>query len=611
MFGNNNNGGIMGGGIMGGGAPTQGGMPGFIGGGAPAGGIMGNAPIPSNIPQPMQPSMPMQQPQIAGAQLGDILGLSKMTAQPGIMDQVGGVELGATTIMIRSIALGATRPQANQFRRGYDVTVSNQGIQAICNKIMAKGENRITALDMATMFNDPTVAGRGVVQYSGTPEGAANIENGWDMNRYRFVIVADIFRAGRHVTTEIVSGYTDHSGINNAHMPNSMSIDPNMVFVVNNVASASIQHTQMSAGHRAVANMRHSNAVLRNTAWTGVAGQNQMYMTRPTDVAHTYSKLPLFQGLAERGNGFGDPFMTSGAGSALLDMDSTLAGTAKMAKTASNLPSTFSARLVTGLIQQELPAGDPMNMEGDNAGAVAAAAMTESNFSAQKFIHAINAITQNGVLSNASFTYSDLMRLDPTADDRCQVYTQARELNTSAIYVPDGNSASNIAEATPEGIAATSIAQGLVGMMLGGGVSLICITATNAGGQTVVVPTAFDGMDTDGMLANRVHNLCTRMHLEVFNVISTCDQGDMFHCEIIADAFNDLYISISLNGAFPTPFVYPAFASSGSSPMMTTQQSKSHALATGINQVIETIKGAMNEKANQQRPSFGGGIGSY
>lgn len=623
QFGNQNNG-IMGGGIMGGGAPQGGGLPGFATGGQP--GVMGNAPMqhqaPQALPQHMQP-MPMhqmpgqQQIQQVTPQFAELMGLSDLTSG-GIMGE--GTTMGATTILIRSIALGATRPQQSQWRRGYDVTVTSQGINEICNRIVQSSNRTITPMDMVNMFSDPTLAGRGVVQYSGTPEAKVDIENGWDIGRFRFVIVADIMRAGRHITTEVISGYTDEMGVHNAHLPNSMSVNPNMVFVVNNVTTAGIQHSQGSAGVTSIAQMRNSDAVLRNTQWSGVGSSSQLYMTRPHDVATTYSKLPLYEGLMERSNGFSDvkgssnPFMLAGqpggAGATVLDMDSTLAGNAKMAKTASNLPSTFSSRLINGIIQDQLPECDPMQMDGTATGALSASRMREQHFSSQNFVSAISRIARNNIASNAQFTYQDLLRLDPTADDRCTVYMQGRELNTSAIYVPDGTSVSNVAEATPEGIAATSIAQGLVGMMLVGGISLICITATNAGGSTVVVPTAFDGMDSDGMLANRVHAMCTRLQLEVFDIITMRDTGDMFTCEIIADGFNDIFIKISLNNGPFNPFVYPAYSSSSSSPMVTNNPGKSHALASGVNDVIHHIKSAINDISDMQRPSFGGG-GTY
>lgn len=608
-FGNGNNGGSLmnpGGSLMGGmPAPMPMPMPGQS---AQGGSLMNpgmSIPMPGVMPQ--QPMMPMapQQPQ----RIQELMGLRNMDSMSGsLMSGTDGFEVGATKIVVRSVALGATRPQSQQYRRGYDVFADGQTVASICDRILGSSNihGAITPLSMADMLSDPMHnGGKGVVQYAGGTEASVNIENGWGTDRYRFVIVVDIHRAGRHTQTEIVSGYTDYQAINNAALPNSRSISPQMKFIVNNVSSAAVQTMIGVPGAANQAVMRSSDSVIRNTDYTGPNVNSQQYMTRPMDVAQTCSKLPMYEGLKQASNGFA-PAGSFAAG-ALLDIDTVLGANAKMARTVSNLPSTYSSRLVNGLLSHALPEDDPMKVDGVSAAAVAAAQMREHNFSSQNFINAIRARTRGSILNDATFTYADLLSLDPTIDSRCHVYTKARSMSDNALYVPDGSSVANIAESTPSGMAATMVAQGLAGIMMTAGISLIHLVATNYSGETVVRPTAFDGLDSDGQLHHRVAMLCTRLQLEVFNVITMNNQAGSFMADILADGFNDIYVSMTLNGQ-KTDFVFPTFASSATSPMVTSDQNKLQSLAKGIQNVVDHVKSFNNTKAEQMRPSFGGPV---
>lgn len=538
----------------------------------------------------------------------EALGLSGMNADYSSPMAGEGTTFGAQVVKIRSVSLGATRPQTIQHRRSYDVFADRNTLQAITNAVLESGSNTTSPMEMATMLANPQTSGKGIIQYSGTPEASVGIVNNWDIQRFRFVIIADIFRAGHLTRTEIISGYTDEYGVNNASLANSRSVNPAMKFIINNITQAGISRSYGLGSNAAIAKIQGSSSVLTNPVWSGPTGQNQMYMARPKDVANTYAKLPLVRGqeamnAANFSNGNG-----SFAGSSILDVDSLLAGTTQMSNSQSGLAPTYSARIINGLLSQELPENDPMQMDGSEGPAtMAAARMREQAFSNQSFISAIRSVSTNHINGDATFTYADLLKLDSTVDSRCTVFTLARENGGSALYVPDGSSVSNIAESTPTGMASTMITQGLNGLMLSGGVSFITMVATNYGGSTVVVPTGFDGVDSDGLLSNRVQMLCDRMKIEVFDIITNQDMGARIHCEVIADAFNDIFIKLELDGV-KGDFVYPAFASSSTTPILTNDKMKLNTLASGISDVVGVIQASFNSKANNDRPSFGGGF---
>ncbi len=591
QFGNN------GGGAMGGA------MGGSMGGAMPA----HQAPTGGGIPGMVMPG------QFNPHRLTEGLGLNVMDNGGGPMAMGGGVTTGAQEVRIRSVSLGATRPQQTQYRRSYSVFADGATLNKISSSILNSnnGELRTNPMAMAQMLSDPATAGKGVVQYSGGTESSVGIVNEWGTMRYRFVIIAEIWRAGRHTRTEIISGYTDECGVNNPALPNSRSINPAMEFTINSVSTANVPRHHGTSGTVGAPQMVGSSGVFKNPDWVGPMAGSQLYMTRPKDVVSSYAKLDM--GVGERDmaasfsghSGFGQA--PSFAGQSMMDIDTVLAGQVQMSSNASALAPTYSARLINGLLNSQLASNDPMAMD-DTPGAVtmAAAHMRELNFSNQGFVNAVVQTSRNRIGSDASFTYQDLLRMDPTIDDRCTVYTLARENTGSNLYVPDGTMASNIGESTPGGMASTMIAQGLVGLMLTGGISFISLVATNYNGMTVVAPNGFDGLDNDGMLGMRVQALCDRMKIEVFDIITLSDSGASFYTEIIADAFNDIFIKITLDGV-QQDFVYPTFASSSASPVITNNQNNLTTLAGGVRDVVEVVRMAFNEKAGRERPSFGGG----
>lgn len=478
-------------------------------------------------------------------------------------------------IQIRTLHLHATKPQRNQHRRGYTVYADGNTINAINNAVDEKGVAGINASTMSTIMSDCTVGNGGLVRYNGTPEAAIGIENGWEASRFRFVMLVDVYRRDKFWRTEIISGYTDEQGVMNAGLNNSRSIDPNMTFVINSVSEAQVRNHYSSYGSMASSSVSimAANNILRNDAWNGVSSGTQLYTMRPEDVFEVTTQLPIIHGM-QQAEAFGASprsYMTTGT---------VLANTPRMSSRHSDLTPTYATRVIGGLLRNQLPDESPMSYDGMGAAASAAANNKDSIWSQNMFGFVMGQKGSN-VFHTGTFTYSDLMRLDPTVDDRTTVMTNAYEQAGSMLQVPNGTDADTIGAGTDLALAATMIANTTMALMSIAGCSLLFYNASNF---TDVGIGGFKGMDTDGLLHTRVEALRQRLKLEALDVISYGGKLD-YQIEVLADVFNDIHISIILDGD-RGDFVVPAFASATMAPVVTSDQDRVTSLAGAVMDIV-------------------------
>lgn len=480
----------------------------------------------------------------------------------------------AISIEVRKVYLGATRPQAQQQRRTYDVTLTGTGQAAIENAVDRYGLEAFAP----NRIGDMLAKGANFISHSGTPDDKVDIDNGWESSRFRFTMVVDVFRAGQFQRTEFISGYTNHDGVTNMGMT-SVHVDPNMVFTINHVTEARARH--MDAYGRPVPMISRSNAVVRNSNFIGMGhnGNNQ-YLTRPSDVLRAVDKVQIYQGM-EKAAGLGDTMAPQ-----YQDLDSMLTHVPMMSADTNLLIPTFSSRTFKGLLDHSLNKFDPMNMDGQGSGSMAAMNMQDTAFTSSGLVHVMNRIRANGVGTTAQFTYGDLIYLDPTIDARTDVFGMA--YTEGAISIPDGRSVAAIGDAEKIAVHATSIAQTTLALMSLAGVATLAYTATNMEtGDIEVTLQACDGLDTDGMLANRLENLKMRLKSECLNIVAV--EGAQFTVDVFCDAFNDAFIKLYWEGV-SRDYVIPSYASSSLAPIVTKDLGRLVGMAEAIDQVVDVCK---------------------
>ena len=486
---------------------------------------------------------------------------------------------GATTIELRKLYMGLTRPQGLQARRSYDVLLDGKSDGVIRNQIEQYGADALSSINIGKMMSEVNI-----IRHSGVIDDTVDIVNGWETDRFRFTMIVDIFRNGKFQRTEFISGHTDHAGVTNAGLISSVTIDPNMVLTINHVTEA--RQRMMDANGRPIALISRSNSVMRNNSFGGLGVlSNSLYMTRPSDILRAVDKIDIHKGMIEASQ-YGDTTFNT-----YQDLDSTLAGVPMMSSDTSMLLPTFTSRAVKGLYESTLNQFDPMNMDDAGGGTTASARVQDTPFSASGFVNVMNRRLANSVTTTAQFRYGDLLQLDPTIDDRTEVFGRSYESGT--IVIPDGRDVASLGAAETIAVHGTAISQATIALMSMAGVATLAYHADNhASGMAEITFQAADGLDDDGMLSQRLENLRIRLMMECLNIVSENNEIT-YELDVFADAFNDVYVQLVWDG-IRRDYVFPAFASAVTAPTVTKDLGRLNGIAEGISSIVSHCKEIVN-----------------
>jgi hypothetical protein len=485
-------------------------------------------------------------------------------------------QMGAQTMEIRKVYLGLTRPQNDQWRRSYDVKMSGHAYSKLQEDVARFGSDALNPMNLSTMLAGGE--NYSILQHSGIADGAVNIDNGWDASRFRFTIVADVYRNGKFMYTEFISGYTNHDGVEHAGMVSSVTVDPNMLFTINHVTEARVRN--MDAMGRPTPLISRSNAVVRNNSFHGLGQSDNLYLTRPSDILKAVDKVTLYKGM-QKASQLGEM-----SAQTYQDLDSMLTNMPMMSSSTNLLLPTFLSRTTKGMFESSLNQFDPMNMDNTSPASLARMNVGDHAYSSSAFVNIMNRKLGNYVTSTAQFTFGDLLRMDPTIDDRTDVFGRAYETGTLAI--PDGRNVDSIGSAEQVAVHATAVAHATLALMSLSGVCTLAFNATNQNtGDTEITLQACDGLDVDGMLYQRLEVFKQRLKLECLNIVAADEST--YEVDVFADSFNDVFITITWRG-MKGEYVFPSFASSAMAPTVTKDLNRLVGIAEAIDQVVDACK---------------------
>lgn len=528
------------------------------------------------------------------------LGLDAMDNTPlgGLFDNVGSddLEFGlpdmkndqqGLSISIRKVYLGDTRRQAQQHRRNFNAFVDGETYDSIQEAVARRPDTLINP----EAFSEFLTENSPIIRYNSTTEGKVNIANGWDTPRFRFTLVVDVYRGGHYQRTEFVSGYTDYDGVNNRALANSVTIDPHLLFTINQVTYAGSMRTNV--GGAEIPLITESHQVLRHSGFRGINGPQLMTM-RPTDMVGAYRRLPIYKGFSRAEELGAEDDATS-----YRDITNAIGGRPVMSRSDNLLIPTFTTRVVRALTQGNTDMNDGINPDEPYGLPHASRKMVadriqEAVYSGSNFVHVVNRKLGNGITNTGEFTFGDLLMLDPTVDDRTLVFGLTFDRSQDGLYIPDGSEVDDIGQATNCAIAATALSNSLVQLMSKAGVQMISIHIDNLTGIDEAIVQACVGMDYDHQLASRLEMLKHRMITEAIPVIKP-DPLSIYEVDILADAFNDVFIEIRLDGE-RDQFLIPAYASSSFAPILTEDRGTIIGMAEAIDRVVDACEsvGATN-----------------
>lgn len=493
-------------------------------------------------------------------------------------------QMGVFSMIVRKVYLGKTRPQNQQGRRTYNVELDGHGLSAIQDSVLRQGA---TAFDPENISNLMAKGAR-MFNPSAAPEELVGIDNGWETERFRFTILADIYRHGKYSRTEFISGYTDNAEIKGSGIISSTTVGlpSDLTFTINHITEA--RNRQVDNRGNPIPMISRSQGVVRNNSYHGIGSPNQLYLTRPSDVLRARDKIEFYHGI-QQASAMGD----AGA-MTFQDLDSVVTTMPMCTNDLNLILPTYTSRAVKGLFENTLQDFDPLRMDGSGAGSTAAARIVDFAFSESGFVMVMNRKIGNGITTLGTFTFGDLLQLDPTIDNRTEVF--GRSFEKGVISIPDGRNVNSLGDAYTIAVHATSIVQTTLALMSYAGVAILAFNANNmTNGYPEVTLQACDGLDSDGQLGNRLEVLKNRLVTECLTLV--CAQQETFEVDVFADAFNDVFIEIYYDGD-KAAYVVPAFAFSSLAPVVTNDLQHLVGMAEAIDNVVTDCRQFLDPTAN-------------
>ena len=287
-----------------------------------------------------------------------------------------------TRIKVTKLFLHETGSYNNQYRRSYNTNLTNGGMNIMLERLNNVSNYESTMMGgIANQFISP----------SATPEKQIVMANGWNERRMRFMmeIVHDYYTGGS--ITEVILGYTDHTGVNI-----SGAIDPHMEFYINSTLHMRNTVIRTAVGNQNQISISDSSHVLVDNNWTGIYSEVKDQRMRPEDVYCTMERANVV--------GFGDDYVLDARA-----MGSTLAVKSRRANSSA---ANYMSQILKGYNQAAIECnfGEGVSELHDKA-----RSNVKENIAAKDpFLSAISQV--RGMPVGNTFTFNDLRMIDPNIE---------------------------------------------------------------------------------------------------------------------------------------------------------------------------------------------------
>jgi len=435
------------------------------------------------------------------------------------------------------------------YRRSYGLNVDYQAIDNLANIFDRYGsESNNTISDVVFAQNAPNIMTLGAV-----PEGRADIVNGWNTQRLRFIMITESELAGSTLVSYI-QGYSEY------HDPSLTGlIDPDMKFFINSITNVMRTKDPIS-GRMMVRPFNTFNVIFDNQGNASYEetiesnGVEALKLIRPNDIIDNIKNNELY----------GEAVPT-------FDYGGNLTTNASVSDRANNNPLKHFSKTVNGFIQ----AKSLSEISHDSVDVLRTAANTvsETNLLDTPLISALYNLT--GISTPKDFTLNILERVDPNTVPNIP---SSAVMNQNAAFdqtlgMLNSTNTEDLYKQNIETIIATTIAQSVSGMMIENLLSMVAVNGTNIGG----IPESFithassfiDGIDTV-FYSNRI--LARINNVLMPEVTQNGLIGVSF--DLVVDLIGDASINISVNGGPSILYRLPLFADSLYSPVISNATNK-------------------------------------
>lgn len=458
------------------------------------------------------------------------------------------------TMLLESLKLQETGTYNTQFRRPFTAVMDAGTVQSLANRV-----DRLTQNDPSTSIQPGYVAGlcSGIMVPNSSVEGEVAIHNGWQQRRFRFVLTVKV---PSHFMDDIYifQGYSEYFDISLQG-----SIDPNMNFFMNSYVriqrNKSPQNTMGLVADRIV----ESQQFIDGTVISPMANQVVKGL-RPSDIIA----------------GLQTGYMNNAMGGTIAYDTRCSIGNDMVGNVRKNcIPSEYLARTITQHRSSQALADYGYGNENifDRTWTSLAELEPYEN-------PLIRQLTDNRQIMKprGSFTINDLIKIDPTFQSRI-AYTPVAQ----NAFISNTGIAAPLYGATVEVLMANMIAYGIGALMSEAGLcSVSFITSTMTPNGMVETKMLAPGV----IMGTTTAELAYAKFIDRFNTVLVPDltKNNLipFSATVEADMFNDVKISIMVEGSTMETFIFPLFCDSLNTPIVTQKQENFDNMVSSIDDIL-------------------------
>lgn len=480
----------------------------------------------------------------------------------------GGIYTGG--IRVTKLIMMETGTHNEQYRRPYSTSITGHTRNMILERL--NGAENYTPQQLGT------VAG-GFITPTAQPEKKIDIIGGWNSRRMQFILEVERISQLGGGYKEVFMGYTDYDGVSQ-----SLHIDPKMVFYINSTASVKQYLGSVGVGGRQFeTSVLNNSHVLVSNDWNGIYTKERENRMRPEDV---YAQMAV----AELGNVI-DPRDT-------YDDRAVLSAIPTFSDRANNSSATYMSRVLTGYTKAIR--GSDINASSTSQFDSARGIMHEPLISHNSFMVAMQQV--NGGRGH-SFSYGDLLQIDPNADNiKVVILLDSR---TRAQTHQAGQTA-NWGASDLETVSASILSNSVPSLMMELTMSKMAFMATNRnfGAEvTVMLGDARSFVSAD--LSAYMDIFVTRLKTEILPIISYNNEID-FELEMVIDLLGETWLKLSMNGQPSVDYVTPSFCDALMVPIVTNNPMLATNIATDFNLLGDTL--VENYSSSRLGTGNGGGF---
>lgn len=425
--------------------------------------------------------------------------------------------------------------------RSISINATNSSISGLKDLLQTDSN----ASDLTGMEVSNAMAG--TASLSSVPTYKAEIPNGWQTRRLRFMLAVSLFD-GFTEDISYIQGFTEYADI-------SMSghIDPHMPFYINSITSVMKTFDQRT-GRYFVRPKRSFNVIsdmANGYQYEEIHNPDSLKLIRPVDVLN---KIHIMSNMRDDVR--------------IVDTTGTLSNTTVSARSNSD-PANYLAKTINGFLEAKCSIANTADSVSLYRNALSSTFIREGRLIDDIFIKELYNLTN--IINPTSFTLDILSKIDPDVAHKGKIVDRRAIHNSNTDGMLGGCSdTAETYDASAETIKAATVMHSINSMLIDNMITKLSVAFTNENGPvpTITVTNINSFIEDIDLIQLEMK---VKQHIRSVLMPVLTDNGYTCVSVILeTDLLGDTNISISVNGGPGIVYRYPAYADTLYSPVIST-----------------------------------------